>query len=128
MAHYYVVRKKLDRTREVEKVLYYGVPVTGGRVTTMNLAEMVADRCSLSRGDMLAAVCELGSMIMEQLEDGNSVELEGLGDFYLSAGSEGYENPKDCTPHRVKARRVCFRMAPEVRKRMEFIKFERKPW
>ena len=128
MAHYYVVREKLDKTGPEEKVRYYGVPVTCGRVTTGKLAELVADRCSLSRGDVLAAVCELGSMIFERLEDGYSVELEGLGDFYLSAGSEGYENPKDCTPHRVKARRVCFRMAPGMRKGMKFVKFERKPW
>lgn len=128
MAHYYVVRKKLDKTGAEEKVRYYGVPVTSGRVTTIKLAELIADRCSLSRGDVLAAVCELGSMIMEQLKNGNSVEFSELGDFYLSAGSEGYENPKDCTPHRVKARRVCFRMASKVRDEMQFFKFERHPW
>ena len=65
-------------------------------------------------------------MILERLGEGYSVELDGFGDFYLSAGSEGYENPKDCTPHRVKARRVCFRMASDVRKGMKFVKFERR--
>ncbi|MFQ6928845.1 MAG: hypothetical protein ACLRS8_14305 [Parabacteroides merdae] len=49
-------------------------------------------------------------------DDYLKVELDGLGDFYLSAGSEGFEDPKKCTPHRVKARRVCFRMAPCVRR------------
>lgn len=128
MSHYYVVRKKLDKTGAEERVRYYGVPVLSGRISTGKLAELVAERCSLSRGDVLAAVCELGGMILEQLERGYSVELDRLGDFYLSAGSEGFDDPKDCTPHRVKARRVCFRMAPRVRKNMKFIKFERKPW
>ena len=77
---------------------------------------------------MFASVCEIGGMILELLKDGYSVELDGLGDFYLSAGSEGFEDPKKCTPHRVKARRVCFRMAPCVRKSMKFVKFERNPW
>ena len=78
MAHYYVVRQKLDKTGAEDKVRYYGVPVTCGRVSTKKLADLVADRCSLS--------------------------------------------------HRVKARRVCFRMAPCVRKSMKFVKFERNPW
>ena len=117
MAHFYVVRQKLDKTGAEDKVRYYGVPVTRGRVSTKKLADLVADRCSLSRGDVFASVC-----------DGYSVELDGLGDFYLSAGSEGFEDPKKCTPHRVKARRVCFRMAPCVRKSMKFVKFERNPW
>lgn len=98
------------------------------RIFRKKLADLVADRCSLSRGDVFASVCEIGGMILELLKDGYSVELDGLGDFYLSAGSEGFEDPKKCTPHRVKARRVCFRMAPCVRKSMKFVKFERNPW
>ena len=128
MAHFYVVRQKLDKTGAEDKVRYYGVPVTRGRVSTKKLADLVADRCSLGRGDVFASVCEIGGMILELLKDGHSVELDGLGDFYLSAGSEGFEDPKKCTPHRVKARRVCFRMAPCVRKSMKFVKFERNPW
>ena len=126
MAHFYVVRQKVDKTKDEKKSLYYGVPVTCGRITTRKLAELVADRCSLSPGDVLAAVCEVGNVILERLGEGYSVELDDFGDFYLSAGSEGYENPKDCTPHRVKARRVCFRMASDVRKGMKFVKFERR--
>lgn len=34
MAHYYVVRQKLDKTGAEDKVRYYGVPVTCGRVST----------------------------------------------------------------------------------------------
>lgn len=128
MAHFYVVRKKLDKTGPAEKKLYYGVPVTTGRVTTEQLAELIADRCSLTRGDVLAAVCELSDLILWYLQDGYSVELKDVGDLYLSAGSAGYENAKDCTPHRVKAKRVCFRMSPRLRKEMKFFKFERYPF
>ena len=62
MAHYYVVRQKLDKTGAEDKVRYYGVPVTCGRVSTKKLADLVADRCSLSRGDVFASVCEIGGM------------------------------------------------------------------
>ena len=58
MAHFYVVRTKSDKTGPIEKKLFYGVPVTKGRITTDQLAEEIADRCSLTRGDVLGAVCE----------------------------------------------------------------------
>ena len=45
MAHFYVVRQKLDKTGAEDKVRYYGVPVTRGRVSTKKLADLVADRC-----------------------------------------------------------------------------------
>lgn len=127
MAHFYVVRQKIDKTKEEEKILYYGVPVTSGHISTHKLAEYIADRCSLSKGDVLAAICELGDQIKERLSEGYTVDLENWGSFYLSAGSEGYENPKDCTPHRVKARRICFKMSPSVRKELKYFKFQRKP-
>ena len=114
--------------QKVRKLLIPKLFLSYSCISTKKLADLVADRCSLSRGDVFASVCEIGGMILELLKDGYSVELDGLGDFYLSAGSEGFEDPKKCTPHRVKARRVCFRMAPCVRKSMKFVKFERNPW
>ncbi|EKN09315.1 hypothetical protein HMPREF1076_04344 [Parabacteroides goldsteinii CL02T12C30] len=128
MAHFYVIRKKLDKTGPVEKKLFYGVPVTKGRVTTEQLADVIADRCSLTRGDVQAAVVELSDVILEYIKDGYSVELKDLGDLYLSAGSDGFEKAKDCTPRRVKAKRVCFRMGRRLRQEMQFFKFEKSPF
>ncbi len=128
MTHFYVVRKKLDKTGPAEKKLFYGVPVTAGRVTTEQLAEIIADRCSLTRGDVLATVTELSDVILECIKGGYSVGLKDLGDLYLSAGSEGFENEKDCTPRRMKAKRICFRMGTRLRKEMQFFKFEKYPF
>ena len=129
IAEFMTVAKSLPHLwQKVRKLLIPKLFLSYSCISTKKLADLVADRCSLSRGDVFASVCEIGGMILELLKDGYSVELDGLGDFYLSAGSEGFEDPKKCTPHRVKARRVCFRMAPCVRKSMKFVKFERNPW
>lgn len=126
MSHFYVVCPKLDKTGAENKTRYYGVPVTSGQISTSELAGHVAARCSLTRGDVLAAISELGDLILESLRSGYTVDLDRLGSFFLSAGSEGYENPKDCTPHRVKARRICFKMSTRMRSELKYIKFERK--
>lgn len=125
MSHPYVVRPKVDKSGKTEKIRYYGVPVTSGQISTEVLAAQVAQRCSLSPGDVLAAVTEIASEIKFQLECGYTVNLHGLGTLFLSAGSEGYENPKDCTPHRVKAKRLCIKADPDMKYFMSKIRFSR---
>ena len=109
MSHAYVVRPKVDKSGETEKIRYYGVPVTSGQVST----------------EILAAIIEIGREIQFQLDMGYTINLHGIGTLFLSAGSEGYENPKDCTPHRVKAKRLCIKADPEMKKFMKRLKFER---
>ena len=127
MAHHYVVRSKKDKSGEEEKTRYYGVPVTSGLLTTEELAERIASRCTLSKGDVLAAVCELGHQIVKSIELGYAVDLQNLGSFQLSATSEGFTKASDCTPSKVKANRLCFRMSNSLRDKVKRIKFERKP-
>ena len=124
MSHAYVVRPKVDKSGETEKIRYYGVPVTSGQVSTEQLATCISTRCTLSRGEILAAICLLYTS-PSQLDMAYTINLHGIGTLFLSAGSEGYENPKDCTPHRVKAKRLCIKADPEMKKFMKRLKFER---
>ena len=125
MSHAYVVRPKVDKSGETEKIRYYGVPVTSGQVSTEQLATYISTRCTFSRGEILAAIIEIGREIQFQLDMGYTINLHGIGTLFLSAGSEGYENPKDCTPHRVKAKRLCIKANPEMKKFIKRLKFER---
>ena len=125
MSHAYVVRPKVDKSGETEKIRYYGVPVTSGQVSTEQLATYISTRRTFSRGEILAAIIEIGREIQFQLDMGYTINLHGIGTLFLSAGSEGYENPKDCTPHRVKAKRLCIKANPEMKKFIKRLKFER---
>ena len=42
MSHAYVVRPKVDKSGETEKIRYYGVPVTSGQVSTEQLATCIS--------------------------------------------------------------------------------------
>lgn len=126
MAHSYVVREKIDSSSGEKKVKFYAVPVATRQIDTRMLAEEIAEGSALSKGDVLAAICEIGNKIMSHLKAGDSVNLEGLGLFFLSAGSEGYESAEQCTPSRVKARRICFKSCNKQREELVNLKFERK--
>ncbi len=111
----YVVRKKVDLTKEEKQVRYYAVPITSGQVSTADLAAIICERCSLTRADVLAAVSALSDVMQQHLRDGKTVMLNGIGLFSVSASSEGVELPEQCTPSKVKAQRVCFKADTEMR-------------
>ena len=78
MSHAYVVRPKVDKSGETEKIRYYGVPVTSGQVSTEQLATYISTRCTFSRGEILAAIIEIGREIQFQLDMGYTINLHGM--------------------------------------------------
>ncbi len=108
MTYKYCVRRKTDKSKGEEKVKYYAVPLSSGTVGTEELAENIAHRCTLSEGDVRATIVELMRTIEQELQQGYKVSLEGIGIFSLSATSEGFDSPEECTPAKVKAKRICF--------------------
>jgi predicted histone-like DNA-binding protein len=118
-------RVKQKRNGINNKQLYYAESVWSGLVGTREIAEQIARRSSLTPGDVRAALYALAEVMESYLHAGYSVKLDELGVFRLSATSEGYEQPDDCTPHRVRAARLCFRADPHLKKGLKHVKFER---
>lgn len=111
----YVVRKKIDKSGGQDITRYYGVPITTGQIDEDYLAREICARCSLTPGDVLAAVSALSDVMQFHLRHGNTVSLKGIGLFSVSASSEGCDTEKECTPGKVKAQRVCFKADREMR-------------
>ncbi len=74
---------------------YYPSIQSSGRVTTRELAEMAAERSTLSTMDMMAVIEGFLSIIPQQLAKGNIVELGDFGTFWLKTTSEGAEKAED---------------------------------
>ena len=72
---------------------YYPSIQFTGRVTTREVAEMAAERSTLSTMDMMAAIESFLAIIPQQLAKGNIVELGDFGSFWLKTSSDGAELP-----------------------------------
>lgn len=120
----YVVRPKVDKTGQEEKVLYYGVPIVSGRVTEEDLATEICQRASLTRGDVLAVLSAVSDSLQNHLSEGRTVSLKGIGVFSVSASSEGVDAPEKCTPAKVKAQRICFKADNILRGILENLKYK----
>lgn len=112
MGMIYLVRKKLFRTKEGMKQLYYAVQRTlqvRGGVTTEDLARRMAQKKGMSEGDVQSVLVDLPKFIEEALEVGESVTIKGLGSFNVAITSEGFEHPDDVMPGKVRLSRIYFK-------------------
>ena len=121
----YVVRKKVNKSGSEEEIRYHGIPVTSGQIGVSQMAEVISERCSLTHADVEASVIALGEVMQEFLSKGHTVYLKGIGLFSVSASSEGYSTAKECTPSKVKAKRICFKADKYMKVFMGKIKFIR---
>ena len=125
MAQKYCVRKKTNLSEgDKEKALYYASPISSGIVKTKELASIISDRCSATESDVLLVLNALSKVMKDQLRQGNKVHFEDIGLFSLSVSSEGFENPEDCTPGKVVAKRICFLADKELKNVLPNIVFE----
>lgn len=85
-----IVERGNPGNREAPKKFYPSIQASG-RVTPREMAEMAAQRSTLSTMDMMAALESFLAIIPEQLAKGNIVELGDFGSFWLRIESDGAE-------------------------------------
>lgn len=79
------------------------------------IAEKMKDRSSLSVGDIKSVVQNFVDKLKEQLLEGKSVNIEGLGVFQLTACSKGELTAKEVTAKSVECVRIFFQANKELR-------------
>ena len=123
----YVTRKKVDKSGDEIKELYYAVPMCIQRtgVDEKKLAGDLSGQSSLTDGDVLSVLTQLPSKIVKYLKEGRTITIHGLGTFYLSISSEGVESPEECKPNKIKNCRICFRADKQMKDELSDCHFHR---
>lgn len=105
-------RRKVDATKKEKPQLWYAVgkkmQKKSGR-TERDVAHRVAQRTGFHPGVVEAVLAATGEIIEEELSDGRSVTLRGIGSFQTAVTSKGFEHPEDVLPHSVRLSRVYFK-------------------
>ena len=91
---YNIVERGNPSNREAPKKYYPSIQ-SSGRVTTREMAEMAADRSTLTTADMMAAIESFLAIVPQQLAKGNIVELGDFGSFWLRSTAEGAAAPEE---------------------------------
>ena len=93
---YKVITRPTDpRVPNSPKRYYPHLITLGQSVNLKYIAQKMQDRSSLSIGDIKSVIQNFVEKMKEQLLEGKSVNIEGLGVFMLTARSKGAELAKD---------------------------------
>lgn len=109
MAMNYRAIQSLFKTKE-GKQLWYPTLVKGGTVDSEHIAERIAEKSSLTRGDVYNVLDALVGEMNDKLMNGLSVRLNGFGTFtaIAKAGGNGVESPEDVNASQIKSLRIQF--------------------
>lgn len=106
----YVVQKNTLKNKKKNQN-YYPQLVINGVLGTKDLADIIAGRSSLTRGDVRNVIDNLADVMNIQLRNGLSIHLEGFGQFRLGlTEAKTVENEEDARPD---SRHLTIRFAPE---------------
>src|ERR1041385_8265592 len=91
---YNIVERANPSNREAPKKYYPSIQ-SSGRITTREMAEMAADRSTLTTADMMAAIESFLAIVPQQLANDNIVERGDFGSFWLRTSSDGADSPEE---------------------------------
>jgi len=103
--HIKLIRNNIKKSSGYGK--YYAKTISQGEVTLAEIAAQACRNCSFSESDIYGVVIELQNILKEQLSDGKTVVLPGIGRFSLRVESVGVETPKQFCIKKHITRIVC---------------------
>ena len=110
------VERPSDPRVENSPKKYFPQLITLGQTVDLAfIAQKMQDRSSLSIGDIKSTMQNFVEKLKEQLLEGKSVNIEGLGVFMLTARSKGAELAKDINAKSVDSVRIFFQANKELR-------------
>ena len=110
-----VERPSDPRVENSPKKYFPQLVTLGQSVNLAFIAQKMQDRSSLSIGDIRSVVQNFVEKLNEQLLEGKTVNIAGLGVFMLAAKSKGSDKAEDITAKSVDSVRICFQANKELK-------------
>ena len=103
----------------------YATSVNAGKIDTRMIAKTLAQKSSLTTGDVMNVLENLLEEIPRWLSQGYSVSLGELGTFRLSLSSQGVKEQKEFNTRTIK-KKVVFLPSKSFKSELKTIPFEHK--
>lgn len=83
--------------------------------TLNEVAKEISGSAGVSEGETISVLKDFRTLMRKILLSGRSVNIDGIGYFYLSAQSKGTDKPEDFTANDISGLRICFRANKDIR-------------
>ena len=84
-------------------------------VTLSEIAKEISSTSGVSEGNAYSILKDFRTLLRKDLLSGRSVNVDGLGYFYLAAKSKGTDKAEDFTANDITGLRICFRANSDIR-------------
>jgi len=115
MALKYVVTKQIFGFDKTNTPNYVPRQVTTGQVTFKKLCTEVGQICGAHRGTVQLVIAGLVDTLVNNLDDGKSVQLGEFGTFRPAIRSKASDSVEDATVEKIYRRRVNFTPGPALK-------------
>lgn len=88
----------------------YDIPAT-----LKEVAQEISGNSGVSEGETISVLKDFRTLMRKILLGGRSVNIDGIGYFYLSAQSKGTDKAEDFTASDITGLRICFRANKDIR-------------
>ncbi len=106
-----------------KQVKYYANAVNAGKKDLRSIADDIAGRSSLTRGDIENVLSNFIDELPKYLNDGFSVQLGHFGTMRISLSSEGAKTPKEFDTNTIQPK-ILFTPGTEIKEKMKKISYE----
>ena len=83
--------------------------------TLNEIAKEISSNAGVSEGETISVLKDFRTLLKKLLLTGRTVNIDGLGYFFLAAQSKGTDLPEDFTAADIRGLRICFRADSEIR-------------
>lgn len=111
-----------------KSVLHYPQVAPVHPVGKEQLAEIINDRCTVTRSDIVAVLTALEDAITAQLMAGNSVRLGDLGSFRPTLQAFGAATAKEAGAQLIRRCRVCFTPSSYLKRKFDLKNLQFAPY
>jgi len=109
---------------ETAAAKYYAYAITTGMVDFERQAYLVSNQCTVRVADCLAVLRSLEHNMMDELEQGRTVQFGDLGLFHIGVQAEGKATLEEVNSTTVKGARMNFRPAKRLRKMLKGLEYK----
>ena len=106
---------------------YYAYSTTTGMVDFERLAYLVSNQCTVRVSDCLAVLRALEHNMMDELEQGRTVQFGDLGLFHIGVRAEGQGTLEEVNSSTVQNAHMNFRPAKCLRKMLKGLEYKMIP-
>lgn len=111
--------------KDSNKKRYHARLVVRDTITLEDIAGIIESRSSLRKGDVIGSFIEFTNVFKDELSNGNSIHIEGVGSFRIKAESPEVRSPKEMRAEHIRCAGVVFTPEKELLRKLKATTFEK---